>query len=86
MIIDNVTVYLNCLQKNKIDQLERDLGNRNSELDEERGKLKSITDRYKISSTNVFYVLKLFCYMVELYLFEIFRYKVIVSIFLGFNM
>jgi len=32
-------------QKNKIDQLERDLSNRNSELDEERGKLKSITDR-----------------------------------------
>merc|ERR1719266_2145248 len=32
-------------QKSKIDQLERDLSNRNSELDEERGKLKSITDR-----------------------------------------
>ena len=33
------------LQKSKIDQLERDLGNRNSELDDERGKNKSLTDR-----------------------------------------
>merc|ERR1719210_477918 len=32
-------------QKSKIDQLERDLGNRNSELDDERGKNKSLTER-----------------------------------------
>jgi chromosome segregation ATPase len=32
-------------QKSKIDQLERDLGNRSSELDDERGKVKSLTER-----------------------------------------
>ena len=32
-------------QKSKIDQLERDLGNMNSELGDERGKNKSLTER-----------------------------------------